>query len=253
MLSKSQKRKLRRKRVSERWENTAIDKLPQSEEPNLMDEMERKTTWKRDEIPNEIVKYYHQRYSLFSKYDEGIRMDYDGWFSVTPEKIAIHIAHRMKCNTIVDAFCGVGGNAIQFAKTCSRVIAIDIDPVRLDCAKHNARIYGVEDKIEFVLGDFTTLASTLRADAVFLSPPWGGPSYLYQDQYDIHEMPIDGKQLFEISSQITDNIVYFVPRNIIHDQFIELAGLNRVCEMEKTFLDNRVKCWTIYYGDYVSN
>ena len=34
-------------------------------------------------------------------------------FSVTPEKIAEHIADRCRCDLIVDGFCGVGGNAIQ--------------------------------------------------------------------------------------------------------------------------------------------
>lgn len=36
----------------------------------------------------------------------------------------------------------------------SAVIAIDIDPVKISCAKHNAKIYGVLDKIEFINGDF---------------------------------------------------------------------------------------------------
>ena len=34
------------------------------------------------------------------------------------------------------------------------VIAIDVDPVKISCAKHNAKIYGVLDKIEFINGDF---------------------------------------------------------------------------------------------------
>jgi len=44
----------------------------------------------------------------------------EGWFSVTPEKIAEHIADRCRCDVVVDAFCGVGGNTIQFALTCER-------------------------------------------------------------------------------------------------------------------------------------
>jgi trimethylguanosine synthase len=34
------------------------------------------------------------------------------------------------------------------------VIAIDVDPVKISCAKHNAKLYGVLDKIEFITGDF---------------------------------------------------------------------------------------------------
>ena len=42
----------------------------------------------------------------------------ESWFSVTPEKIAYHQAERCQCDVIVDAFCGAGGNTIQFAFTC---------------------------------------------------------------------------------------------------------------------------------------
>ena len=44
----------------------------------------------------------------------------EGWFSATPEKIAAHIAERCQCDLLVDAFCGVGSNTIQFAFTCER-------------------------------------------------------------------------------------------------------------------------------------
>lgn len=37
---------------------------------------------------DEMVKYWLQRYSLFSRFDQGIRLDRTGWFSVTPEAIA---------------------------------------------------------------------------------------------------------------------------------------------------------------------
>lgn len=63
-----------------------------------------------------VKKYWFQRYDLFSKYDEGIRMDEEGWFSVTPEEIAAGQAERCSgAGVVIDAFTGVGGNAIQFA------------------------------------------------------------------------------------------------------------------------------------------
>jgi trimethylguanosine synthase len=48
----------------------------------------------------------------------------------------------------------VGGNAIQLAMGCNHVIAIDIDPKKVAYAQHNAEIYGVADRIEFIVGDF---------------------------------------------------------------------------------------------------
>ena len=53
-------------------------------------------------------------------YSSGCLLDEEGWYSVTPEAIATQIAERCRCGTIVDAFCGVGGNAIAFAQTCER-------------------------------------------------------------------------------------------------------------------------------------
>lgn len=92
---------------------------------------------------------------------------------------------------IIDAFCGAGGNAIQFAFKCERgthsaeilvtieiesklvtsVIGIDIDPQKIELAKNNAKVYGVDDRIEFIVGNFMELAPSLKADVVFLSPP----------------------------------------------------------------------------------
>lgn len=78
------------------------------------------------------------------------------------------------------------------------VLAIDIDPRRLDLARHNATVYGVADQIDFLQGDFLKLASRLRGDVVFLSPPWGGPDYLTAEVFDIKTMmEPDGYPLME--------------------------------------------------------
>lgn len=68
-----------------------------------------------EEYSAAIGKYWCQRYSLFSRYDHGIKMDEEGWFSVTPEPIAQHHASRCASGILIDCFTGVGGNAIQFA------------------------------------------------------------------------------------------------------------------------------------------
>ena len=69
---------------------------------------------------------------------------------------------QRRCSVIVDAFAGVGGNAIQFALTCDRVIAVELCPHRLQLARHNAQVYGVAHKIEFICGDFLEVAATLE-------------------------------------------------------------------------------------------
>ena len=79
--------------------------------------------------------------------------------------------HHFRCDLIVDGFCGVGGNSIQFAFTCQRVIAIDIDPNKIEQARHNARVYGVQDRIEFIVGDFFKVVPTSSTPFWFLASP----------------------------------------------------------------------------------
>nr|XP_044998796.1 trimethylguanosine synthase isoform X2 [Jaculus jaculus] len=204
----------------------------------------------------ELAKYWAQRYRLFSRFDDGIKLDREGWFSVTPEKIAEHIAGRVAqaftCDIVVDAFCGVGGNTIQFALTGKRVIAIDIDPDKIDLARNNAEVYGIADNIEFICGDFLLLAPCLKADVVFLSPPWGGPDYATSETFDIRTMMSpDGFEIFRLSQKITNNIVYFLPRNADIDQVASLAGPGGQVEIEQNFLNNKLKTITAYFGDLI--
>ncbi|OLY82177.1 Trimethylguanosine synthase [Smittium mucronatum] len=60
-------------------------------------------------------------------------------------------------------------------------------------AKNNALIYGVADKIEFICSDFFKLVPRLKADLVYLSPPWGGVQYSEKPIYELSDIqPIDG-------------------------------------------------------------
>ncbi|KAJ6638834.1 Trimethylguanosine synthase [Pseudolycoriella hygida] len=246
-------------------EDTTVDEVDESK--TLARDVNRKEKKKRRKnkillsgLPSEIAndkqlqKYWHKRFSLFSLYDSGIKLDKESWFSVTPEKVAAHTAERCKCDTIVDAFCGAGGNSIQFAMTCEKVIAIDIDPKKIEMAKHNATIYKVADRIEFIVGDFLTLADSLKADIIFLSPPWGGPQYLKNDVYDVETSlaPTSASELMSISRKITPNIVIYLPRNSNTHQLSMLAGPEGFVEIEQSFLDRKLIAITAYYGALVT-
>ncbi|KAL2097578.1 hypothetical protein ACEWY4_006785 [Coilia grayii] len=103
----------------------------------------------------------------------------EGRFAVTPERIAQHIAQRVQAS----------------------VIATDTDAGNLDLALQSARVYGVADHTECLQGDFLQLALSLRADVVFLSPPWSGPEYFTADDM--------------VSQQISFNSFVFTPSTAI--------------------------------------
>jgi len=73
-------------------------------------------------------------------------------------------------------------NAIKylvcFNKIIYLVIAVDIDPNKIKMARHNAEIWGVAGKIY----------SKLKADVVFMSPPWRGPGYSFIKCYSVEIM-----------------------------------------------------------------
>ncbi|XP_026325186.1 trimethylguanosine synthase [Hyposmocoma kahamanoa] len=195
-------------------------------------------------------KYWRRRHSLFHRFDEGIKLDKESWFSVTPENVAWHIANKCGFDVVLDAFCGAGGNTIQFAKTCKKVIAVDIDPVKIEMAQHNAQVYGVADRIEFIVGDFFELAPRLYADMVFLSPPWGGPNYSENKEYDIEVMlePRPASELMRVARQINTNVTLYLPRNTRSDQILALAKEARgSVEVEQSYLDKRFVAITAYF------
>ncbi|XP_056642517.1 trimethylguanosine synthase [Diorhabda sublineata] len=207
------------------------------------------------EIKNnsKLRKYWQKRFSLFSKFDMGIKLDEESWYSVTPEQVAKHTAERCRCDVIIDAFCGAGGNSIQFALNCKKVIAIDIDPKKIELAQNNANVYGVSDKIEFIIGDFIQLAGGLKADVVFLSPPWGGPSYLSEPSYDLETMllPVPFSQLIASARKVTSNVVAFLPRNSNTFVLAKEAGLGGKVEIEQNFINKKLVAITVYYNNLI--
>lgn len=206
-----------------------------------------------------------QRYNLFSRFDDGIQLDDVSWYSVTPEKIAKHIAERVTkvvgedYPVIVDGFCGVGGNLIQFAcySPFVRVIGCDINEERIKMARHNAKIYGVQHQCEFILGDFLDVMQTLkprRIDAVFLSPPWGGVDYQDTANYSLDSMTPNGFEIVHLCRKyLTNNIAFLMPRNVdlrevrrklldkTHDEF----------ECEQNMVGSKIKTITLYFGNLV--
>lgn len=107
----------------------------------------------------------------------GARLDEEGRWSLTPEALALEmgraLAERHPGATVLDAGCGAGGNTIGFARAGLRVIAVERDPGRLAMARSNATLYGVADRIRFLVGDATTFLSELNFDVLFCDPPWG--------------------------------------------------------------------------------
>lgn len=101
------------------------------------------------------------------------RLDEQGRYSLTPERLALSLGNQARGATVLDAGCGAGGNTIGFARAGCKVIAVERDAARLSDARHNAACYGVEGRVRFVHGDAMEAMQRVRADVLFVDPPWG--------------------------------------------------------------------------------
>ena len=154
--------------------------------------------------------------------------------------IAKHIAGAASADKaiLIDCFAGVGGNVIAFAQSESwkRVYAIEKNPKALACAKHNAEIYGVRDRISWYEGDcFEILRNELaelgQCSILFASPPWGGkptllrsarceavltiagPGYRSDAVFDLARMqPYTLTDLLDLFRPLTEDVVLYLPR-----------------------------------------
>jgi len=145
--------------------------------------------WNESSTPfadtEQYEKYWAQRKRLFSRFDEGIQMgDAQGWYSVTPEAIADHVARRMgekaceydKPMVLLDAFCGCGGNAIAFGKLSpclvSLIVCCDVSLDKLRNAANNAAVYGIpHDKLIFIHHDSLYIMSQCYKEGTLHLPP----------------------------------------------------------------------------------
>jgi trimethylguanosine synthase len=174
-------------------------------------------------------KYWQRRYKLFARFGEGIQLDREALFSVKPEVLALQIAARVPGHFIIDAMCGAGGMSIAFARLGKQVLAVDIDPQRLDMARHNASIYGVSSSIQFLERDVRdVLRETSGSTSLYLDPPWGGPDYYKLDQFTFDHFAPPMRDLVRSRVEIGGLLAITVPNNF---DLNELRSLNCDCEL----------------------
>lgn len=138
-----------------------------------------------------------RRRRLFSRWDAGIEVDDEGLVGLTPEALAHRISEGAR-GVVIDGTCGVGGLTIALARQpdVARVVAVDIDEARLSMARHNAALYGVGDRIEWVRGDVAEVVRERSADLLVLDPPWGGRDY-DRERVGLDDLGMDVRAVLE--------------------------------------------------------
>ncbi|KAI1846725.1 hypothetical protein JX265_008971 [Neoarthrinium moseri] len=225
--------------------------------------------WRKiGEVPWDLQKYWQQRHTIFSYYNEGVYMTHDAWYGVTPEPVANQIAWELPKTVsddktvIIDLFAGVGANAIAFAlsERWERVIAIEKDPSTLACAQHNAELYGVSEYITWINGDNfeymkllnsspSSLEDAIKVDVdktvLFGSPPWGGPGYSTDEIFDLSTMEPYNLATMHEAYRSMDHAL-FLPRTSDLRQIAQLAPKGTKIEVVQYCVEGASKAMVAY-------
>lgn len=125
-------------------------KTPKSAYDNSYDTEDMNEIYNKEEqFSGMMMKYWNQRYDIFKRFDGGVLLTKELWFSVTPESISKFTSKLMKHAFkdksgpiyVMDAFAGGGGNVIQFISDFDVVFAADLNLRHLHCTKKNSEVY----------------------------------------------------------------------------------------------------------------
>ncbi len=100
---------------------------------------------------------------------DGLLLTRDALEQASPSPVADERATRFAAfRTVADLGAAVGFDTIALALAGRTVVAVERDPVRVVCLRHNVAVAGVADRVRIVEGDF--LADPPEAEAAFLDP-----------------------------------------------------------------------------------
>ena len=186
---------------------------------------------------------YQRYWDKLSSSERRMNIDVEGLYSMDLQEVVLQLAKRVEAERIVDAFCGVGGAAIAFARGGKFVEAIEIDSGRLEMARHNALLFSVEGRICFRQGDAMDLLQSTEA-AVYLDPPWGGPSYGRLEQFSLKCFVPDGEELLRKALSASREVILKLPKNF---DFSELGPIREPTEIISNELAGRLEYYTAIF------
>jgi hypothetical protein len=161
--------------------------------------------------------------------------------------LARYRALRLNADVIIDLCSGVGVQAIAFAKVAKKVIAVEIDGRKVECARKNAEIEGLAN-IEFIIGDvldesIIKKVASSKPDIIFCDPE----RLPEEQERSLDTIKPDIPRLITRYAPSTQNIVVELPPQIKTIEKIDIA--TNPYEKEYASVDGHLNRLTLYFGD----
>ena len=73
---------------------------------------------------------------------------------------------------MLDLGTGSGVGAVFAAQWAGQVVAVDVNPAAVRCARINVLLHGVEDRVDVLQGDLFEPVAGERFDVILFNPPY---------------------------------------------------------------------------------
>ncbi|WP_367344501.1 methyltransferase domain-containing protein [Methanomethylovorans sp.] len=174
-------------------------------------------------------------------FEKQLFSDEDGLRFATPWAVAAYRAKRLKCSSLVDISCGIGGQTVYFARECDVVYAIEIEPAKIKLARKNCRLFGL-DNVEFICGDALSedvIGQIPTVDVVFSDPARAAT----EDKRDIYKLTPHIPDVLKAYSEKSNNFAFEVPPQLTPER------IPFDCELEYLSLNGELNRLNLYFGN----
>jgi trimethylguanosine synthase len=113
--------------------------------------------------------------------------------------------------------------------------------------------YQVLTKITVIHSNFLKVSQ--KADVIFASPPWGGPTYINSKKFNFANITPSFSQILQKCSKLSNNFIIYLPKNL--DPFdlleeIQKSGIKtQKIELQVFSIGKNIKGIGCFFGDIV--
>lgn len=172
------------------------------------------------------------------KVQDGLFMTQEDLRFATNYQVAKYRAKRLACDTLVEIGCSIGAQTIEFAKTCKKVIAVDIDKRKVDYAAFNLKKFGIKN-VDIICADGLKV-DIKKADAIFCDTE-RAPE---EKKRTIDALKPNVHELIKKQSAATKNFCIEIPP--------QTRDIDIDCEKEYVSINGELNRLNIYTGELKS-
>jgi release factor glutamine methyltransferase len=140
---------------------------------------------------------------------------------------------------VLDMGTGSGIAALVSAKWAARVVAVDINPAAVRCARINVLLNQLENKIEVRQGDLFAPLKNEKFDVVLFNPP-----YFKGQPANVFEMAMFGESLIEsFASKLQEHLLPDGKAFLLLSNLADLVKINSYFKENGFELETMAKRW----------